>query len=98
MESLSNDLYPVYQALTKLAAKAQLFHIDDTGVRILSLISENKKNPERKRTRATHHRFDRPGGRPTDPSLFPWSSNNAGENLADILKQRPKKYGPTRFR
>lgn len=45
-----DNVYPVfetavhpYEVLVRQAAQGDLFHIDDTGVKILSIIKENKK-------------------------------------------------------
>jgi transposase len=42
-EVVANNAHPVFLELERLAAKSGLLHTDDTSVRILSLIKENKE-------------------------------------------------------
>jgi hypothetical protein len=47
VESLADDIYPVYYELERLAAQGQIISHDDTVVRILSLMEENKVREQR---------------------------------------------------
>ena len=93
MERLADDVYPVYQAMIKMAARAELFHIDDTGVKILSLIKENKTNPGQERqgqhttgliAKVQDHLI----------YLFFHGRKHAGENIDDVLINRPNELKP----
>jgi hypothetical protein len=88
MESLADDVYPIYQALIKQAATAELFHVDDTGVRILSLIKENKNLP--KQARSGQHTTGLIA-QVHDQLIYLYfhGRKHAGENMAEILGQRP---------
>jgi transposase len=79
-------LYPVYLQLLYLAAQGNLFHNDDTKIRILSLIKEQKEqDPERKGmfTTAIVSKLD-------DKTItcFFTGRKHAGENLEELLRQR----------
>ena len=43
-------LFPIFEELERVAAASRLFYYDDTRVRILSVIKDNKENPDKKRT------------------------------------------------
>lgn len=47
VESLANDVYPVYYEMERLAAQGQIISHDDRRVRVLSLIEENKAKAAR---------------------------------------------------
>jgi len=47
IESLADDIYPVFYELERLAAQGEIISHDDTVVRILSIIAENKRNEAR---------------------------------------------------
>ena len=49
-ESVADSMYPVFHALERLAANGKLTRMDDTHAKILSVITDNKKNPDKKRT------------------------------------------------
>lgn len=49
IKEVATDIAPVYKKLIELAANGELIYSDDTGVRILSLIKENKKDEDKKR-------------------------------------------------
>ena len=88
METLADDVYPIYQTLIKQAASAELFHVDDTGVRILSLIKENKSLP--KQARSGQHTTGLIA-QVHDQLIYLYfhGQKHAGENMAEILEQRP---------
>jgi hypothetical protein len=79
-------LYPVYLKLLYLAAQGELFHNDDTRIKILSLIKEIKEqDPERKGmfTTAVVSKVE-------DKTItcFFTGRKHAGENLKELLQQR----------
>jgi transposase len=91
-EKVADCLYPIYNKLVELAAQGEIIHNDDTAVRILSLMKENRENPGLKR-KGMHttgivaftgsHRI----------VLFFSGRRHAGENLDQILKHRAKHLG-----
>jgi len=89
MESLADDVYPVFLAFIKQAATADLFHLDDTGVRILSLIKENKTLP--KQARSGQHTTGLIA-QVQDQLIYLYfhGRKHAGENIAEILEKRPE--------
>lgn len=49
VENVADCVWPIYQKLIELSAKGEVVHNDDTTARVLSLIQENAKDPDRKR-------------------------------------------------
>jgi hypothetical protein len=86
-EVVANELHAVFLQLQSLAANAPLLHTDDTGVRILSCIKENKdkSNGERKGLYTTGI-----AARNGDYDIVLYYSGRkyAGENLARLVVQR----------
>lgn len=79
-------LYPVYLGLLYAAAQGELFHNDDTNIKVLSLIQEQAdRDVERKGmfTTAIVSRVE-------DKTITCFFSGrkHAGENLEDLLRQR----------
>jgi len=87
IESLANDVYPIYKTLYYLAAQGNLIRHDDTKVRILSLIKENKlfKENERKGMFTTGILSEYEGHQ---ISLFLSGRKHSGENMEDLLSKR----------
>lgn len=93
IEQLANDIYPLIEALEDVAAAGELIHNDDTGVRIVEIIRMNRLDPTRERKGMyTTTLFARAG--PHEIVLYRSGTKHAGENLADILKKRPKELPP----
>lgn len=92
-EEVANAALPVYLHLRKLAADGKLFQIDDTGVKILSCLEENKDRKETER-QGTHTSGivvkDQEGRR---IALYRSGRQHAGENLDDLLKKRNPALG-----
>jgi hypothetical protein len=86
MENLGNHLYPVWQVLLARAAEGNKFSIDDTKVKVLSLLKENKQHsPERKGIFTTGIISE------TDEAkiiLYLTGRRHAGENIDRIIKER----------
>lgn len=87
MQELADDINPAYHELVRLAAQGDMVCYDDTGVKILSCIKENKEEPERERkgmyttgivARIYNHMI----------YLFISSRLHAGENIAKLLGKR----------
>ena len=91
IDEVANDVCPAFRYLEKLAAKGDLFHADDTNVRILSNIVANTNLPEdskvRKGTFTTGilSYIDN-----NKIQLFYSSKKHAGENMHALLTQRPQ--------
>jgi transposase len=92
-EEVAKAALPVYRHLRKLAADGKLFQIDDTGVKILSCLEENKNRKESER-QGTHTSGivvrDQEGRR---IALYQSGRKHAGENLDDLLKKRNPALG-----
>ena len=92
-EEVAKAALGVYRHLRKLAADGKLFQIDDTGVKILSCLEENKDRKESER-QGTHTSGivvrDQEGRR---IALYQSGRKHAGENLDDLLKNRNPALG-----
>ncbi len=93
VESVADAAYPVVNSLEKKAANGELVHNDDTKVKILSIMQENKANPDK----------DRPGMHTSciiakseghTIALYYTGKRHAGENLAQILRHRESTKPP----
>lgn len=93
VEQVANCLYPIFIYLETLAAEGNIIQNDDTKVRILSLIQENKQEPERKRKgMQTTGILSHVQGRKI--ALFYSGRDHSGENMTDLLLLRPGEMGP----
>jgi len=88
-EGLANGVYPVFYHAEYIAAQGRAMFLDDTGVRILEVIEENKVEPNRKRTGSfTTAIISKVDGHVI--YLFYSSRRHAGENATELLKKRHK--------
>lgn len=87
VEAVADAAYPVMRILEKTAANGELAHNDDTTVKILSVMQENKTHPDKSRTgmytscimaKAEGHAI----------ALYYTGTRHAGENLEKILRYR----------
>jgi hypothetical protein len=87
-EVVANSAHPAFLVLKRLAAKSDLLHTDDTSVRILTLIKENKEDPD----------LDRKGIYTTgigartaefDIVLYCSGRQYSSENLDQLMIERP---------
>ena len=93
IEEASDKVNPVYQALENLASEGELIHNDDTGVKILSLIEENKDLPDNERKGMfTTGIISMVGDKKI--VLYFSGRNHAGENMEKILTKRSKNKAP----
>ena len=91
VNTMADKIFPAYQELCRIASYGDIFYNDDTTVKILSLMKENEiANPKRKGmfTTGIISKHD-----DIKIALFLSGRKHAGENLADILKLRPKTRG-----
>ncbi len=87
-EDVADCAYPVVTALEIRAANGQLIHNDDTTAKILSVITDNAKNPNKKRTGMFTTGIMAKGNDGNKIALFYTGVQHAGENLDDILQHR----------
>jgi transposase len=86
-ESLADAGMGVYKLLRRLAANGEVIHIDDTRVKILSCLKEDRKRKkEDRRATNTSAMLIKVGDRKI--ALYASGRRHAGENLEDLLKTR----------
>ena len=86
VDQMAMELAPIYQEFIRQGAQGDIIHNDDTTMKVLSLMKENKENnPERKGifttgilSKTDDHKI----------ALFFTGRQHAGENLMDLLKRR----------
>jgi len=92
LNSLKEEVLPVYEALEYLAAQGKLFHHDDTSVKILDVMEENKTKTKKERrgmyTSGIYSKF-----KGYTIALFKSGTNHSGENMTSLLKKRKKESG-----
>jgi len=98
METLANDLLPVWKSLINYAREADLFYSDDTGGKIISVMLDNKrkKKGDRKKISTTGVIAKRDGvseyGKPyPECILFFTGLKYSGENFDELLNGRESK-------
>ena len=84
-------LQPALQELTRQAAQGEVVHNDDTSMRVLSLDRDADISPERTGVFTSGVVWIFQGRR---IALFFTGCKHAGENLAEVLKQRPTNLPP----
>lgn len=89
-EDVANDLHPIYAILCEKGATADLVHNDDTKAKILSRMQELKNAEEVERTgTVTTCIVAVLNNLSVQIALFFTGWKHAGENLDDVLKERP---------
>ncbi|HQS85111.1 MAG TPA: transposase, partial [Alphaproteobacteria bacterium] len=87
LKSLALEIQPIYVALYHLAAQGKVIGHDDTTVRILSLMAENKTLKEKDRkgmfTTGILSKYEE-----YKIALFVSGRNHSGENMDDLLSNR----------
>src|SRR2546430_7806140 len=87
-EAVADAVYPIYLELARLAAAGEVLCGDDTGVKILTLLKENKTLPKDARTGMQTSGIGALVGERVI-ALY-WSGRrHTGENLYHLLKERP---------
>ncbi len=92
-EELADTIHPVYQELVRQAAQAKLFHNDDTGMTVLSLMKENEEKTDKERTGMFTTGIVAILDDETPIALFFTGRNHAGENLDDLQRYRDPEKG-----
>lgn len=97
VEEVANSVYPIFYHLENLAAQGRLVHADDTTVRILSCILENK-NPE---TNLKRKGMFTTGilSYVAENKIYLYYSGrqHAGENIKNVLANRNKTLPPIQY-
>ena len=84
-----DEILPVYDALEELAAQGEVIHHDDTPVKILDVMAENKtKTKTERRGMYTSGIYAKVKGHVI--ALFKSGTQHSGENMTDLLKKRKK--------
>jgi len=98
VEKKADRIYPVYDELIRQAAQGDIVHNDDTVVKIIELIKENKnieqQEPGRKHRTGmfTTGILSIQGNRKI--ALFHTGRKHAGENMNDVLRKRDTDRSP----
>ncbi|CDZ76806.1 Transposase [Legionella massiliensis] len=92
MEELASCVLLVFPTLEKIAANGSLIHNDDTVVRIVDVIRNNRQNPGQKRTGMYTTGILAQNGT-HKIALFYNSKRHSGENMARLLNKRDKNKG-----
>jgi len=92
-ESLADGVYPVYYEMERLAAQGRIVHHDDTVVRILSLMKENREKQGRERRGMYTTGIVSQVGQYVI-YLFVSSKLHSGENMTKLLAKRSPETSP----
>ena len=91
-EAVADAALPVFLHLRRLAADGEVIYSDDTRVKILSCLKENKElKEEERRGTQTSGMVVEVGGRKI--ALYANGRRHAGENLDELLKARSAELG-----
>lgn len=89
-EKVADNTHPVYRELIQYGAQGEILHHDDTTMKVLELIKENKNKDKNSRTGMyTTGVVSIVGDKKI--GLFFTGRQHAGENIVDVLEQREKK-------
>jgi len=103
VEGVANRIYPAFDELKHQAAQGEIVHNDDTVMKVLSLMRENEKKRKAKGKSKKKGKPVRTGIFTSGVvsiledkkiALFFTGRRHAGENLADLLKQRQSESRP----
>jgi len=88
VEAAADRIYPVFRELICQAAQGHIFYNDDTTMKILSLMQENKDRTSEERTGIFTTGIISRIGNDRQIALFYTGRNHAGENIIDLYKKR----------
>jgi len=87
-EAAADLIYPVFCELIRQAAQGHIFHNDDTTMKVLSLMQENKDRTAGQRTGIFTTGIISRIDDDKKIALFYTGRNHAGENIIDLYKKR----------
>jgi len=93
-EAQADLIYPVFDELKYQAAQGEVFHNDDTTMKILDLIQENKTRDKNERTGIFTSGIISKTGEGKRIAIFYTGRNHAGENIASLYEMRGKEKDP----
>ena len=93
-QAAADLIHPVFRELARQAAQGDVIHNDDTTMKILSLIEENKDKTTDDRTGIFTTGIISRIGDERQIALFYTGRNHAGENIADLYGKRDTSRPP----
>jgi len=93
-ETGANLIYPAFDELIRQGAQGDIIHNDDTTMKILDLIKENKGRTKEERTGMFTTGIISKIGEDKQIALFYTGRNHAGENIASLYQKRDKDKNP----
>lgn len=94
-EAAADRIYPVFDELVRQAAQGHIFYNDDTTMKILSLMKENKDRTTEQRTGIFTTGIISRIDDDKKIALFYTGRNHAGENITGLYRKRdPGKLSP----
>ena len=87
-EATADLIYPVFHELAYQAAQGEIIHNDDTTMKILSLMQENKDKAAGERTGIFTTGIISRIGNDRQIALFYTGRKHAGENISDLYRKR----------
>ncbi|MGD9229079.1 MAG: IS66 family transposase, partial [Desulfobacterales bacterium] len=86
VEHVADKVYPVFEELKRQAAQGEVIYNDDTTVKILSLMKENKEDKTEKKGMFTTGILSTVNDRKI--SLFLTGRKHSGQNMDDLIEKR----------
>ena len=93
VERTADQIHPVYNELIRQAAQGELLHSDDTTMKILANLKEPKREDEAS-GKGSYTTGVLAVQNERRMALFFTGPKHAGQNMADLLKQRATGLGP----
>ncbi|MCP4055108.1 MAG: IS66 family transposase [Mesoflavibacter sp.] len=94
IESAADLIYPVFDELKRQAAQGSILHNDDTPMKILELMEENKTKSKKDRTGIFTTGIISVLDEDKKIALFFTGRNHAGENIGSLYQIRDQEKGP----
>jgi len=94
VEEAAEVIKPAHEELIRQAAQGEVFHNDDTGVRILKMERPDGDGRTGTFTSGVVSISQTDSGEELQIALYFSGRNHAGENLAEVLKRRAADLGP----
>ncbi|MCP4115754.1 MAG: transposase, partial [Desulfobacteraceae bacterium] len=93
-ESAADLIYPAFNELERQAAQGEILHNDDTTMKILELIKENKTRDKDERTGIFTSGIISKIGQDKRIAIFYTGRNHAGENISSLYQKRENDKSP----